>query len=656
MSYQLNRTNGTILTNLIDGQIDTYSTDLTLVGRSYVGYGEYLNENLIHMLEHFANVSPPENSISGQLWWNTQDNQLEAYDGSEWRAVGRPYVQDDRPNLISGDIWYDTSREQMFFNDGTSDKLIGPIYTQEQGTSGFLIDQVTDSNDDEQTVSAIYSAGELIGVISDVEFTPAPFSTYVADFPTIKQGVNLKDGYEVYGIAESARGLVDPQNSSNTFIPSDFITVQGDGYKIGSLHLKDNNGLIVGDDGYFNLRVDDPSGAGIMTIGATDNTEQHDFRIVVTSEPSGGNVVDAIRITKADERVGIFTDAPEDTLDVNGGSIIRGGLQVTNFGDSTSSRSIFDVDTFQTSALNLDLGLLSPLSGGDVSGGTPLSAGGSESAGIVIHVDGGNKTLKWNVDGDWWQTNTDFNVPQGNVYRIDGQEVLSSSNLFVTNAPDLVEFGPFSTVDDSGEYGHILTTSDQEELIVYSPNGVTLDASTYDSSMDGNITLVGNEVNVTGSRITSLGTPVQPDDAATKEYIDDRYGLVPLVFSLDATGYMYDDSGVFVGGVDEQLSNYAVSYLHTLVPPIDVLSGRKAKIILFWYESPQVTDVNRERFDADVGDSTSLFEYELTSLDFTTNGSFSLKRGLVVYVYQCGPVDDHYEWVWLDTESGAPEI
>ena len=51
MSYQLNKTDGTLLLDLIDGQIDTASTNLTLVGRNYSGYGEYFNENFIKLLD-----------------------------------------------------------------------------------------------------------------------------------------------------------------------------------------------------------------------------------------------------------------------------------------------------------------------------------------------------------------------------------------------------------------------------------------------------------------------------------------------------------------------------------------------------------------------------------------------------------------------------
>ena len=51
MSYQLNKTDGTLLTSLIDGQIDQASTNLTLVGKNYTGYGEAFNENQLYAFD-----------------------------------------------------------------------------------------------------------------------------------------------------------------------------------------------------------------------------------------------------------------------------------------------------------------------------------------------------------------------------------------------------------------------------------------------------------------------------------------------------------------------------------------------------------------------------------------------------------------------------
>ena len=70
MSYQLNKTDGTILTDLVDGQIDNTTTNLTLVGKKYTGYGEAFNENFIRLLESFSSTSAPSNPLEGQEWWD----------------------------------------------------------------------------------------------------------------------------------------------------------------------------------------------------------------------------------------------------------------------------------------------------------------------------------------------------------------------------------------------------------------------------------------------------------------------------------------------------------------------------------------------------------------------------------------------------------
>jgi hypothetical protein len=62
MAYIINRFDGTELTVLEDGTIDT-TTSLGLVGRNYVGYGETQNENYVFLLENFANDAPPPSSI-----------------------------------------------------------------------------------------------------------------------------------------------------------------------------------------------------------------------------------------------------------------------------------------------------------------------------------------------------------------------------------------------------------------------------------------------------------------------------------------------------------------------------------------------------------------------------------------------------------------
>jgi tRNA A37 methylthiotransferase MiaB len=71
MSYILNKTDGSKITEIIDGVIDQTTTDLTLIGKNFSSYGEFLNENFIHLLENFSSTAQPNKPITGQLWCMT---------------------------------------------------------------------------------------------------------------------------------------------------------------------------------------------------------------------------------------------------------------------------------------------------------------------------------------------------------------------------------------------------------------------------------------------------------------------------------------------------------------------------------------------------------------------------------------------------------
>jgi len=76
MAYTIVKSDGTVLTTIADGTINTTSTSVGLPGRNYAGYGISLDTNFVHQLENFANTAPPANPLTGQLWYNTNANTL----------------------------------------------------------------------------------------------------------------------------------------------------------------------------------------------------------------------------------------------------------------------------------------------------------------------------------------------------------------------------------------------------------------------------------------------------------------------------------------------------------------------------------------------------------------------------------------------------
>jgi len=76
MAYTIVKSDGTVLTTIADGTINTTSTSLGLPGRNYAGYGQSLDTNFVHAMENFADSTPPANPLRGQLWYNTNANTL----------------------------------------------------------------------------------------------------------------------------------------------------------------------------------------------------------------------------------------------------------------------------------------------------------------------------------------------------------------------------------------------------------------------------------------------------------------------------------------------------------------------------------------------------------------------------------------------------
>ena len=107
MAYTINRTDGTAIATITDGTSDN-STSVTLFGKSFSGFGEGLNENLVKLLENSASTSAPSSPLRGELWFDTSTSQLKVYDGSSFKPTGGAKSQNSAPTSPgAGDLWHD---------------------------------------------------------------------------------------------------------------------------------------------------------------------------------------------------------------------------------------------------------------------------------------------------------------------------------------------------------------------------------------------------------------------------------------------------------------------------------------------------------------------------------------------------------------------
>jgi hypothetical protein len=221
MAYTINKTDGSVLATVADGQIDQGSTSLTLIGKNFSGFGDYLNENLVHLLENFAGQSQPTPAITGQLWYDTTENRIKVYSGTEWKAVGTSALAVSRPlDISTGDFWFNTVDSQLYFYDGSRDFLMGPDYSTSQGLSGLKVETYEDAARRNRTVATLYVGTAIIGFFSATEFTLRfPIPNYNITDPgtgltspnlVIRAGFNpISDAFKFRGTAENSDKLGD---------------------------------------------------------------------------------------------------------------------------------------------------------------------------------------------------------------------------------------------------------------------------------------------------------------------------------------------------------------------------------------------------------------------------------------------------------------
>lgn len=503
MAYIINKTNGEILTTLIDGQVDT-TTDLTLIGKNYTGFGEQLNENFVKLLENFSGPSEPSRPVMGQLWYDTVDGRMKVYGTTGWKAAGGPIVQSIEPlSFTTGDLWIDDNENQLYFFDGSDLILAGPIWKRSQRKTGFVAETLFDQNNNAKPVLYLYVADSLLGIFSSTEFTPSPA---IEGFTIIYKGYTASTAVASTFRTTVTNALYLNGIDSNLFMRTDQSTSNNT-----KITIQNNNGLTIGANQIGDLKI---SGTTVVLQNVLPNSDIS-LRVSNSSTTSDGVYVDA-----STSRVGIFTSAPQQTLDVNGSVIIRGNLIVQQ--DTVT----LDVSQLRVEDKHIELG--------STSDSTPPDDLAIDGGGIILRANV-NKTILYKlsrqitdgtpapyVNHPVFDISENINLATGKFFSIGGIKVLDGSTLSaaITSAPGITSIGPQVelTVDD---------------LYI---NNNRIECTVLNSDIELAPTGTGNVKVVNGGRVTNIGYPIDPTDAAPKYYTEAFSQLQPLSLTFIDNG------------------------------------------------------------------------------------------------------------------------
>ena len=360
MAYTINKTDGTVVTTITDGTSDN-TTSLQLFGKSFSGFGEGLNENLVKLLENAASTSAPSAPLKGELWFDTTTNQLKVYDGTSFKPTGGAKSSASQPTSPSaGDLWHDSTNDQLFLYTGSAFLLVGPVFTSGQTLSGFKIETLASSGGN-KVVASMYAGNTRVAILSKETFTP---SVTQSGFAQVKAGFTLNSTlgavFEGTNTQASAIDVSGTTNTSGTLIAGgNFMRADAADTTTGRITIDSDNGLVVGDSQELTVTVSSSD----VTVAQT--AQDKDLKFTVND---GG-----------------VTKTPLTLTGSTGTVTIDGNLVITGSYDKSS----VDVSTYVDAFIGVNEG-----NGTDVDGG------------LIVEKSSGEARIFWDTSESYWAAGT----------------------------------------------------------------------------------------------------------------------------------------------------------------------------------------------------------------------------------------------------------
>jgi len=341
MAYTITKSDGTTLTTIADGTVDTSSTNLTLPGPNYVGYGAKLNENLVYLLENFAANSAPNGvNIQGQLWFNKSNQTMNVFTTQGYVPVSGIIVDPSQPVIgQTGTIWYNNNTNQIYVNNNGVYQLIAPLYTAQQGPSGAIPLVVPDKNVPGATHNIVelrFGNVTIATISSDTAFQPnVALNPELSGFSYINQGITLNANLTSTNLNSNLTGNVVGNLSGNV---TGYLT----GGVIGTFSGTASGTFAGASTGTFaGTSTGTFNGNASLTNASVTNQIVANFSSA-NVQLTGGNVIGMTSITGSSGQLTTFTAT---TLNATNGNLTSfNNITATNVTATTASTTNLSVN------------------------------------------------------------------------------------------------------------------------------------------------------------------------------------------------------------------------------------------------------------------------------------------------------------------------
>jgi len=342
MAYTVNFTNSNEKTPITvdDNSRNTVDTSLILIGRNEPSYGQAIAENFVHILENFADATPPNNPIEGQLWYDAGTNRLKINDSTagaaNWRPAGGVHVESIEPtNPIKGDVWVDTTNNQLYLHTGAQFQLVGPNFSGGL-KAGAQAENVIDVTGTTHTVIKNYVDDKVVSITSKDQFIPRQV---IEGFSEIFPGINIStqdfDGNgivlnKLHATATKADSLNVTQPNVETVNANNFLRSDINDTTSGEFAVRNDGGITVGANQIFNLEI--ASNNAVIKNNSLDGNI--DLKVFPDSDR---DVVTVVRVDGRNKRVGVNQVTPQYDLDVSGTGRFTDQLLLTSTNSATDT-------------------------------------------------------------------------------------------------------------------------------------------------------------------------------------------------------------------------------------------------------------------------------------------------------------------------------